>query len=66
MEQCYGFLHVVEEGDTLYQLSRRYGIPLSLILLWNPYVNVYNLQPGDEICIPLVGKPKKQALPVDK
>ena len=49
MMQCPGFLHVVEAGDTLYLLSRRYRVPLSLILLANPYVNVYNLQTG-EMC----------------
>lgn len=59
MTQCRGFLHVVEAGDTLYLLSRRYRVPLSLILLANPYVNVYNLQPGDEICIPVPGKAKR-------
>ena len=58
MMQCPGFLHVVEAGDTLYLLSRRYRVPLSLILLANPYVNVYNLQPGDEICIPRKGRPR--------
>ena len=28
------------------------GVRLIDILKENPYVNVYNLQPGDEICIP--------------
>ncbi|MCI8854441.1 MAG: LysM peptidoglycan-binding domain-containing protein [Lachnospiraceae bacterium] len=58
MEQCGGFLHRVEQGDTLYLLSRRYHIPLLFILLANPYVNVYNLQPGDEICIPISAWPR--------
>lgn len=49
---CRGFLHVVERGDTLYKLSRKYGVRLSDIMLANPYVNVYNLQIGDELCIP--------------
>jgi len=52
MEQCRGFLHKVEKGDTLYGLSRRYSIPLWAILYANPYVNIYNLQIGDELCIP--------------
>ena len=52
MEQCKGFLHRVEKGDTLYGLSRRYGIPLWAILYANPYVNIYSLQIGDELCIP--------------
>lgn len=58
MEQCRGFLHIVREGDTLYLLSKLYEVPLSSILLANPYVNVYNLQAGDEICIPLQRRPR--------
>lgn len=49
---CRGFLHTVERGDTLYKLSRKYRVRLSDIMLANPYVNVYNLQVGDELCIP--------------
>ena len=52
MDQCQGFLHTIQKGDTLYLLSRRYGVPLWAILLANPYINVYNLQIGDELCIP--------------
>ena len=59
MNHCHGFLHVVEEGDTLYFLSRRYAVPLSLILLANPYVNVYNSQVGDEIGIPGLKCPRR-------
>lgn len=47
-------VHVIKQGETLYQLSRRYRVPLALILRANPYVDVYNLQPGQEICIPVV------------
>ena len=39
----FGFIHVIEQGDTLYKLGKRYG------------VNVYNLQIGDELCIPDFG-----------
>lgn len=51
---CNGMVHVIKQGETLYQLSRRYRVPLALILRANPYVDVYNLQPGQEICIPVV------------
>lgn len=34
------------------QIIKMYGVRLIDILKENPYVNVYNLQPGDEICIP--------------
>ena len=49
---CQGILHVVEKGDTLYKISRQYRVPLARILLANPYVDIYNLQVGDEICVP--------------
>ena len=51
---CNGMIHVIRSGDNLYQLSRRYRVPLALILRANPYVDVYNLRPGQEICIPTV------------
>ena len=53
---CNGMVHVIKEGETLYQLSRMYRVPVALLLRANPYVDVYNLQVGQEICIP-VGRP---------
>ena len=50
---CRGMVHVVEAGDTLYLLGRRYGVSVSDIMYANPYANVYNLQIGDELCIPV-------------
>ena len=58
MNHCHGFLHIVEKGDTLYLLSRRYHVPLWAVLDANPYVNIYNLQIGDEICIPRRVRPR--------
>ena len=52
MLQCRGYVHVIEDGDTLYKLARKYDVKLFDIMRLNPYVNVYNLQIGDEICIP--------------
>lgn len=53
MEKEYeGIVHKVKEGDTLYRLSKLYGVRLVDIMKENPYVNVYNLQIGDEILIP--------------
>ena len=54
VSQCRGYVHVVEEGDTLYNLARKYDVKLFDIMRLNPYVNVYNLQIGDEICIPTI------------
>lgn len=50
---CNGMIHVIKPGENLYQLSRKYRVPLALILRANPYVDVYNLQPGQEVCIPM-------------
>jgi hypothetical protein len=61
-QYCNGMIHVIKQGDNLYQLSRKYRVPLGLILRANPYVDVYNLQPGQEICIP-VGRPYPGLLP---
>ncbi|MCM1497634.1 MAG: LysM peptidoglycan-binding domain-containing protein [Clostridium sp.] len=49
---CRGYVHVIEAGDTLYKLAKKYDVRLFDIMRLNPYVNVYNLQIGDEICIP--------------
>lgn len=51
-EYCNGHMHMIKKGDTLYALSRRYHVPLEVMLRANPYVDVYNLQPGDTVCIP--------------
>ena len=50
---CNGIVHVIKEGDTLYQLSRAYRVPVALLMRANPYVDVYNLQVGEAICIPM-------------
>ncbi len=52
--RCIGFTHTIEPGDTLYKLSRRYHVRVSALLFANPYVDIYNLQIGDELCIPRV------------
>lgn len=50
---CKGSIHKVVAGDTLYKISKLYGVRLLDLLKENPYVNVYNLQVGDEICVPV-------------
>lgn len=57
---CRGYVHVVESGDTLYRIARKYDVKLFDIMRLNPYVNVYNLQIGDEVCIPTMSsRPEK-------
>lgn len=47
-------IYNIQAGDTLYSISRRYLVPLTLLLRTNPYADVYNLQIGDELCIPVI------------
>ena len=51
---CSGLIYKVEAGDTLYSISRRYRLRVRDIMSANPFVNVYNLQIGEELCIPVV------------
>lgn len=51
-DRCIGFPHTIKKGDTLYKLSKQYNVKVSALILANPYVNIYNLQVGDTICIP--------------
>lgn len=51
--ECRGIIHVVREGDTLYLLSKKYHVELTQIMYANPFVDIYNLQAGDELCIPV-------------
>ncbi len=51
---CRGQVHVVQDGDTLYKIAKQYDVKLFDLMRLNPYVNVYNLQRGDEICIPAI------------
>lgn len=49
---CPGPVHVVEPGDTLYGIAQKHHTKVRVLLALNPFVDIYNLQPGDEICIP--------------
>ena len=51
-KSCSGPVHVVEPGDTLYGIARKHHTRVRVLLDLNPFVDIYNLQPGDEICIP--------------
>lgn len=58
MEHCNGIMHTVKSGDTLYSISMEHKVPLALVLRANPYVDVYNLQVGETICVPVKGNPQ--------
>lgn len=51
---CIGFVHVIEKGDSLYKLGKKYGVKVAILMFANPYINIYNLQIGDELCIPKI------------
>lgn len=57
MRRCRGMYHVVERGDTLYSIGKRYHVSVSDLMRANPYVNVYNLRIGEELCIPVRPQP---------
>lgn len=46
--------YIIKQGDTLYSVSRRYNVPIALLFRANPYADVYHLQVGDELCIPVI------------
>lgn len=47
-----GFIWVVEPGDTIYQISKLTGVPVSAIIAANPHVDPRNLRLGTRLCIP--------------
>lgn len=49
-----GAYYIVKEGESFYNLARRYDMPLNLLLEANPQANPYDLKVGQEICIPNV------------
>lgn len=51
-KKCPGEVYVVQEGDTLYGIAQKYNCRVRVLLDYNPFVDVYNLKPGDEICVP--------------
>ena len=53
MQQCRGIIHIIQKGATLYQLSKKYHVSVTKIMYANPYVDIYNLTIGDELCIPV-------------
>lgn len=62
--KCPGNVHVVEPGDTLYSIAKMHHTRVRTLLFLNPFVDIYNLQPGEEICIPEEKKPvKPEAMP---
>ncbi|MDD7209051.1 MAG: LysM peptidoglycan-binding domain-containing protein [Lachnospiraceae bacterium] len=59
---CPGPVHVVKKGDTLYSIAQMHHTRVRVLLDLNPFVDIYNLQPGDEICVPSDGMTEKPEL----
>ena len=54
---CRGVLYKVKKGDTLYSISRNYNLRVRDLMRANPFVDVYRLQIGEELCIPVIPGP---------
>ncbi len=52
-----GFYYTIKAGDTLYNLSQKFNVPLQEIINANPGIDPNNLQIGQVICIPRVTVP---------
>jgi len=47
-----GIYWIIEEGDTLWLISRKMDIPMKKLLAANPDVDPANLKIGSKICLP--------------
>lgn len=45
--------YVIQEGDTLYKIAESYNTTAEQIISANRDLNIYNLQPGRAICVPV-------------
>lgn len=63
--RCTGTLHIIEKGDTLYNLGKRYNVSVSAIMRANPFINIYNLHINDTICIPVMPTRPANEIPED-
>ena len=46
-------MHVIQQGDTFWKLSRKYGTTVEAITEANPDADPLNLQIGETLCIPV-------------
>lgn len=51
--QCIGGRYTVVQGDSMFSIAQRFGIPESLLICANPQItNPNQLFPGDVLCVP--------------
>lgn len=60
--QCRGVVHTIRRGDTLYKISRLYGVTVEQLMDSNEDVNVYNLQIGEKLCVPVSERPPRPGM----
>ncbi|HEY8392460.1 MAG TPA: LysM peptidoglycan-binding domain-containing protein [Capillibacterium sp.] len=54
---CPGATYIVVQGDTLFQIARRFGVTLEALLAVNPQItNPDLIFPGQVICLPVAGE----------
>ena len=61
--RCKGIYHMIQQGDTLYSLSRQYNVSVDAIMRANPGINIYNLHINDELCIPVMTNNRPMPMP---
>lgn len=61
--RCRGIYHMIQQGDTLYSLSRQYKVSVDAIMRANPGINIYNLHINDELCIPVMMNNRPMPVP---
>lgn len=60
-----GFWHILKEGETLYRISKNYGVDLSSILSLNKIIDPRFIIPGTVLYIPSsVSKEKEEEIPI--
>ena len=57
--------YTIQQGDTIYALSRHYGVSTDLLLEFNPKLNPRRLMIGSEVVIPLTAPMPPYAGPPD-
>ena len=53
--------HTIATGDTLYGISRNYGVSLASLMSFNPGIDPYNLQVGSKLNVPPASRPSAAA-----
>ena len=52
-KECDGIKYRVQDGDTLYKISRMYNVSMGNLIEANRYMNIYDISVGDVICVPV-------------